>query len=363
MARRRRNNAAGDAIGGVFGFILMLVVFPTIKAVKAFSDFFNQNYGFFVLSVIGIFTVWLGWKCFEYLYYQSKGFLVLKSRISKYIEECNELNEYICALRETKIGEKRLPIGYGVYHDNSVRNYKRPELTDLKEGPTVHFCSRQVVANAKREPFKYLEKYFGFMAEESVLRDVENLLNNYEAAEDGKKKLLAKKQSIMNSIDSEIPYIIRKFSKNLESELGFDNVQFEEKYYPIYTFRYESSGGYSGDQVDIPLDLKNLNGLVEYIFCRLKQKNSVKGQRRMLTSKLRQQILYRDHYTCQYCHASAKQEKHLLLEVDHKRPLSRGGMTEWDNLWTLCWRCNRRKGNKLVSEMDESVILKDIYPV
>ena len=41
----------------------------------------------------------------------------------------------------------------------------------------------------------------------------------------------------------------------------------------------------------------------------------------------------------------------LLLEIDHKIPLAKGGMTTEDNLQTLCWKCNRSKGAKLEEEL------------
>ena len=41
------------------------------------------------------------------------------------------------------------------------------------------------------------------------------------------------------------------------------------------------------------------------------------------------------------------QEPNLLLEVDHIVPVSKGGLSEPENLQTLCWRCNRTKGAKM----------------
>ena len=39
----------------------------------------------------------------------------------------------------------------------------------------------------------------------------------------------------------------------------------------------------------------------------------------------------------------------LLLEVDHIIPIIKGGLTKEDNLQTLCWKCNRSKGAKIVN--------------
>src|SRR5690349_20802821 len=68
-----------------------------------------------------------------------------------------------------------------------------------------------------------------------------------------------------------------------------------------------------------------------------------------MTSGLRNSIKARDNHTCRYCSVSLAAEPHLLLEVDHIIPVSKGGLSTPDNLQTLCWRCNRTKSNKAPS--------------
>lgn len=53
-------------------------------------------------------------------------------------------------------------------------------------------------------------------------------------------------------------------------------------------------------------------------------------------------IFRRDSYRCRICSASA--EDGSKLEVDHRVPVARGGTNAEDNLWTLCFKCNRGKG-------------------
>ena len=74
-----------------------------------------------------------------------------------------------------------------------------------------------------------------------------------------------------------------------------------------------------------------------------------KEQRAIMTSKLRTHIKERDNYTCCQCGNSIQNEPNLLLEIDHIIPVSKGGLTQEDNLQTLCWKCNRSKGAKIIS--------------
>ena len=59
-------------------------------------------------------------------------------------------------------------------------------------------------------------------------------------------------------------------------------------------------------------------------------------------------IKNRDNFTCCSCGNSIYDEPNLLLEIDHIIPVSKGGYTTEENLQTLCWKCNRSKGNKFV---------------
>lgn len=63
-----------------------------------------------------------------------------------------------------------------------------------------------------------------------------------------------------------------------------------------------------------------------------------------MSPSLRFDILQRDSYRCQICGATAQDG--ARLEVDHKHPRIHGGTNERDNLWTLCFECNRGKGTK-----------------
>lgn len=232
--------------------------------------------------------------------------------------------------------------------DTSKWHYERKHLKDQHYAPNIYNCSRTVCDNARKKPFEYICKYFGIKATEETLSKFENLLNNFEAAEEGNRRLQDDKKKILESIHTDIPPLIRHFSKkNLEKYLGFEQIDMSTAYFPKYIFQYTSSGGKASMTCDIVMDIDNLNRFVLFMSEKIKFSKSIAGQRALMTSKLRQHIKERDGFTCKNCGVSIQQEPNLLLEIDHIIPVSKGGLTTEDNLQTLCWRCNRRKGAKL----------------
>lgn len=63
-----------------------------------------------------------------------------------------------------------------------------------------------------------------------------------------------------------------------------------------------------------------------------------------ISLSLRFDVFKADNYACQIC--GAKANDGVKLEVDHKIPKAKGGTNEINNLWTLCFKCNRGKGTK-----------------
>lgn len=307
---------------------------------------------FYLLSVAWPFlllliAIWILWKVYELYYYKSSSFAEIKQRVTAYINDCNELNQHIEGLKDTTLISNKTDYGEASYQDSSNWNYKRKHLKEKKYASNIHQCSRTVCSNAQKKPFEYICKYFGITATEETLSKFEAILNNFEAAEEGKQHLQAEKEKIIKSIETDIPVLIRKLSKKkLEQNLGFEEIDMSTAYFPKYVFQYVSSGGNASTHCDITMDIDNLNRFVLFLSEKIKFNKSAAGQRALMTSKLRQHIKERDGFTCQLCGASVEQEPNLLLEIDHIKPISKGGMTVEDNLQTLCWRCNRSKGSK-----------------
>lgn len=303
------------------------------------------TYWYLFIPFIALFVAW---KIYESAYYKSDAFLSIKGRIQSYINDCNELNKHIEELKDAHLVVNRLDFGEASYLDKSKWNVKRPELKNQKYAPNVYNCSRTVCDGARKEPFKYLCKYFNIHADEETLGKFEAVLNNFEAAEEGKIALKKEQQNIIESIQGDVPFLIKTLGyQKLERKLGFEVVDLSTAYFPKYTFKYTSSGGNTGTQCDIVMDIDNLNKFVVYLSEKIKFNKSVAGQRTLMTSKLRQAIKERDGFACKSCGISTSEEPHLLLEIDHIIPVSKGGMTTEDNLQTLCWKCNRSKGAKV----------------
>ena len=60
--------------------------------------------------------------------------------------------------------------------------------------------------------------------------------------------------------------------------------------------------------------------------------------------RLRWRIMQRDQFRCVKCGATPALDPRVVLHVDHVVPWKSGGRTEFENLQTLCQRCNLGKG-------------------
>ena len=67
-------------------------------------------------------------------------------------------------------------------------------------------------------------------------------------------------------------------------------------------------------------------------------------ERGKVSNKMRFSIYQRDGYRCRLCGVS---DKFTKLEIDHIVPIAKGGKSTYDNLQTLCHKCNTEKGDSL----------------
>ena len=302
-----------------------------------------------ILIVIGVLIVC--WSIYEYIYFNSEEFKGIKESIKNHTHKCNELNSHIEKLKSAYINIKKMDYGQANFRDNSIYNFKRNYWKKISNQGNVHNCSLSVCRNANQQPFKYICKYFNIKANEESLENFEDILNKFSTVEEGKYLLKNERDKIVDSISDKIPLLIRFIRKNqLIKKLGFKNIDMSQLYFPSFKFQYVSAGGNSSMSTQIVFNIENLNKFIIYLSEIIKFRKSVAGQRALMTTKLREKIKSRDKYTCKSCGLSIYDELNLLLEIDHIIPLSKGGLTEENNLQVLCWRCNRSKGNKITIE-------------
>ncbi len=330
----------------LFLSVLSFIIFIVAGIVSILATFAGPI-GFILAIIVSLFLIL---KIYEHIYYSSEKFKEIKQSIQEHIDNCNELNHHIEELKGSYINIKSYDYGSGSMQDASNYNFKRKEWSNEVKNNYIYNCSASVCKNAGNQPLKYLCKYFDIKKTDESLSQFENVLNNFAAAEEGKTLLLNQRDLTLSDIESSIPWPINTFSKKrLIRELGFEEIDLSDLYFPTYTFQYVSAGGNSSMKSEFKLNIENLDKLIIYLSDLIKYKKSIQGQRALMTSGLREKIKVRDDYTCQICTLSTSDEKNLLLEIDHIHPLSKGGITAEDNLQTLCWRCNRSKGAKILT--------------
>jgi hypothetical protein len=79
----------------------------------------------------------------------------------------------------------------------------------------------------------------------------------------------------------------------------------------------------------------------------LKKSKSIK-QKRIIPLGMRYKVFKRDSFRCVACGRTSNDG--VKLHIDHKTPFSLGGLTEMNNLQTLCQDCNISKSNKFIDD-------------
>ena len=74
-----------------------------------------------------------------------------------------------------------------------------------------------------------------------------------------------------------------------------------------------------------------------------KPKKKSNKERNKMSDRIRYEVLKRDGFRCVLCGRTV--EDGVKLEVDHILPISKGGLTEMNNLRTLCDQCNGGKSD------------------
>ncbi len=99
-----------------------------------------------------------------------------------------------------------------------------------------------------------------------------------------------------------------------------------------------------------PVATTNANINNEEITNKIISKRSARNGR-SISLNIRMKVLIRDNFRCVFCGKSPATDFGTKLHVDHIIPFSKGGSNSFDNLQTLCEKCNIGKSDEEISQL------------
>jgi hypothetical protein len=299
-------------------------------------------------------------------YFASEHFRALKAEIACVVTEHNDVVDYVEEIREQGSFEVGLSstgqhAHLATFENTSAWNNRRDRKV-AEYAPHVHNASLQVVRNASADPLKYLMKYFSIKADQNTLADVQRVAIDISRLEEAVDNVKSRETDISAKINPPA-FILKHYRNEFWDQVGVHLSPINVPY-PQYKFQYTSAGGNSSQESVIELNTPTLEALSATLVDMIRWSKTAAGQRALMTTKLRGQIKERDNYACLNCGVALSVEPHLLLEVDHIIPVSRGGLSIPENLQTLCWKCNRSKGAKVMQGLNiPSSGIRDYYEI
>lgn len=280
-------------------------------------------------------------------YYASEDFKKLKDTCNSLYLAHKEFNEYINkkAKSISKLFGTRV-VRNETHHEDTyhyIRKYKKT-IT-----PFTAEVSSAVFGSAENNPINYVIKFFypnkGQYKEQ--IQKLKILIEELQTLKEAKTIIDNYKTDYEQYITDVPSYVLENDEDGFYSRLGLPIID-EAILNVDYKIVYTSNGRMAQRFFTVPMNEENIIELINSLENKLSMSALANEQRIKMTTKLRRFIIKRDNFTCCLCGNSTKAEPNLLLEVDHIIPISKGGLTVEDNLRTLCWKCNRRKGAKLI---------------
>jgi hypothetical protein len=327
-----------------FLFFSLLITAPVVFGVA--TQNFSVALVVFVLVIIANAIIW---QVRKNRYFGSEQFEALRTEVFSLVTEHNDVVNYVAEIRSH--GSFRVGASSSGQHahlasfENTSMWKNRRDRHVAEYAPEVHNASLQVVRNASAEPLKYLMKYFLAGANPQTLADLQRVAEDISRLEEAVRNVRQRETEIVARIEPPA-FILRRYKAVFWDLVGVQLSPIAVPY-PRYEFQYTSAGGNSSQSSIIQLNTHTLDALSAILAEKIRWAKSAAGQRALMTARLRTWIKNRDSHTCVQCRISVAAEPHLLLEVDHITPVSKGGLSTPENLQTLCWRCNRAKGAKM----------------
>ena len=291
-------------------------------------------------------------------FYNSDTFRSLKTSLASFIDDYNALNQHLIELQYLIVNvfknlndpNRGIDSIANVNFNTGFSNYSRGSLVNsYTDRENCYYCSLSVLKNARENPYKYICKYFDIPVSDATLSKLEAVSQAIESINQGSRCLQDRQYDLKKRLANILPDLLLKsdfdyFNKCIGLEI---TINLDVDLLPTFRFEYISAGGNSGQSFEVKMTADVILDFMFFIDDELERKSKASYVRSLVTPMLRRWVKERDNFTCQICGISTKDEPHLLLEIDHIIPVSKGGTSDMSNLQTLCWKCNRSKSNKL----------------
>lgn len=281
-------------------------------------------------------------------YYASSDFAQIKETCNLLTQSRKEFNEYIDEKAQSISQLFGTRVVRNETQNEDTYNYVRAYKKSIT--PFTAEVSSNVFGSAENNPIGYIVKYFypNKSQYKEQIQKLRVLIEELETLKEAKVIIDNYKKDYDQYIQNVPDYVLENDEDGFYSRLGLAIID-EAILNVEYKFTYTSDGGMAQRSFTVPMNEENIIELINHLESKLSMEALAKEQRAMMTTKLRTYIKERDKYTCCQCGNSIHEEPNLLLEIDHIIPISKGGLTQEDNLQTLCWKCNRSKGAKIIS--------------
>lgn len=183
-----------------------------------------------------------------------------------------------------------------------------------------------------------------------VLEDINDVWDNKIKYEEYKKDI--KSRCFLDTYDVDVTLPNRKLLRKIETKL-FDRIIKKPAVTYLISVNLKRTK-INGKYVESKSDIFHMNE-IKQIISKINQKRGdfylnqniwdaiCRVERGKVSNKMRFAIYNRDGYRCCMCH-----RKRDDLEIDHIIPIAKGGKSTYNNLQTLCHRCNKLKGDNIL---------------
>lgn len=220
----------------------------------------------------------------------------------------------------------------------------------------VFYCIFLIVEKALESPFKYPHYYYNFDVSRKRNIDLNDLVDEFLNAGN-----FTDIQCHHNNVQDWKAQSERKVENSLLKDLRKRQYleSLDDKHEFVFRLVRKQTRYRQKDYVRTPYTKKVVDTkygcCYEWIENRYEQLKEIdfactlrayesKNQRKLMTPALRTEIMLRDNFTCQNCGKYMPDE--VGLQIDHIKPISKGGKTVASNLQVLCSRCNGSKSNQ-----------------